>query len=170
MPAATVHAIPTTATDVQADIRNTLDARTRLQAILEALQTERAAATTDLVKQVTKDLAAATAPTPDRLFDAYKNWHTKDEHTAEKIAALEDLAAKVQDRVDEFMAQPALREELANALRLKIAALTESKGEHDEQSDAIRAHIKKLQEELDGLGKPGYATTTAQARATKKRA
>jgi chromosome segregation ATPase len=170
MPAATVHAIPTTATDVQADIRNTLDARTRLQAILESLRTERAAATTDLVKQVTKDLAAATAPTSDRLFDAYKNWRTKDEHTAEKIAALEDLATKVQDRVDEFMAQPALREELANALRLKIAALTESKGEHDEQSEAIRAHIKKLQEELDGLGKPGYATTTVPARAAKKRA
>jgi chromosome segregation ATPase len=169
MPAATVHAIPTTATDVQADIRNTLDARTKLQSILEALRAERAAATTDLVKQVTRDLAAATAPTSDRLFDAYKNWRTKDEHTAEKIAALEDLAVKVQARVDEFRAQPALKDELANALRLKIAALTESKGEHDEQSDAIRAHIKKLREELDGLGIPAaYATTAAAARTPRK--
>jgi chromosome segregation ATPase len=168
MPAATVHAIPTTATEVQADIRNTLDARTKLQAILEALKTERAAAITDLVKQVTKDLAAATAPTSDRLLDAHKNWRTKDDHTAEKIVAVEDLGVKVQARVDEFIAQPALKEALANALRLKIAALTESKGEHDEQSGAILAHIKKLREELEGLEPAGYATAAAPARTPKK--
>ena len=96
-------------------------------------------------------------------------WRTKDDHTAEKIAGLEDLAAKVQARVDEFKAQPALKEELAHALRLKIAALDEFKGEHDEQSDAIRAQIKTLRAELDGLG-PGYATGAATSKTSKKRA
>jgi chromosome segregation ATPase len=121
------------------------------------------------VKQVARDLAGTTAPTPDRLSDAHKQWRAKDQQTADKIAALEDLAAKLQARVDEFRAQPGLNDALASALRTKIAALIESKGEHDGESEAIRAHIEKLQAELDGLAtKPGHSATDAAATPRKK--
>jgi len=152
---------PAVAAEVRTDVRNTMDAREKLQAALTALGNDRATALTNLLKQVAKDLAAAAKADPDRLFGAYKTWKGKDERIAERIAVITDLHARIEQRVEEFKAQPALREQMAEILRARIAALKESKGTHDRESGAVQAQIRKLQEELEALG---YPATTGPAK------
>src|SRR5206468_2230194 len=91
---------PTNLSDIQADVRNALDARGRLPTLLDVLAVQRVDAVNAFLRTFAADLAAVKGD-PDKAFvDAqfakFTAWKTADDEFAKRIDALNAISASLE--------------------------------------------------------------------------
>ena len=160
---------PTNLSDIQADVRNALDARGRLPTLLDVLAVQRVDAVNAFLRTFAADLAAVKGD-PDKAFvDAqfakFTAWKTADDEFAKRIDALNAISASLEKRIEEFEAE--YRDEVIDLLTRQIAALNEELQRQESDESALNQRIKALESELNRVtGTP--ATKSAAAKKTKK--
>ena len=168
-----VSLVPTTGTDIRAEIKNARLARDRVHALITLLETQRADASAALLKTISADFAALKDTPTKQFADAeyakYTAWSTADQELEKRIDAFEALEPQIDayvvtlatDHEDEFVAL--LKEERA-ALQLQLA-----KENADEV--AVQARIDAVDEELAKYSGAYSSKSAASARRkTAKRA
>jgi chromosome segregation ATPase len=156
---------PTNLSDIQADVRNALDARGRLPTLLEVLTAQRVDAVNAFLRTFAADLAAVKGDADKAFVDAqfakFTAWKAADDELAKRIDALKAIGASLAKRIDEFESEH--RDEVIDLLTRQIAALNEQLKQQTSDEDALNQRIKALESELNRVA----ATPTKPAAAKK---
>jgi hypothetical protein len=161
---------PANLIDIRTDIKNTLDARDRLQTLLATLATQRQDALNAFLRAFAADLAAIKG-TPDRAFvDAqfakFTARKSADDELAKRIDVLNVIRVALEHRIGEFAKTN--RDEVIELLKQQISALEEQTQGPGSDQDAVNQRIAALQDELDRLVGSAGAKPPAAARRRKK--
>jgi hypothetical protein len=159
---------PTNLSDIQDDVKKTLDARERVPTLLNLLAVQRVNAVNAFLRTFAADLAAVKGD-PDKTFvDAqfakFTAWKTADDELAKRIDALNAISASLEKRVVEFETE--YRDEVIDLLTRQIAALNEERARQESDEDALNQRIKALESELNRV--TGTPATKSAAKKTKK--
>jgi uncharacterized coiled-coil protein SlyX len=155
--------------DIETDIKNTIDARERLQILYVTLARLRKSAANAFLRAFAFDLAAVKGD-PDKAFvDAqfakFSAWKTGDDEIGKRIDALNAIGIGINKRIAEF--ETAYRDEVIDLLRRQIAALNELLEKQEADEDALKRRIKALNDELGrllpGAAKPKPAVAAKKA-------
>jgi hypothetical protein len=159
---------PANPDDIRTDIKNTLDARERLQTLFAALAAQRRDALNAFLRAFAADLAVKGAP--DRAFvDAqYAKFTARkaaDDELAKRLEALDAIRVDLESRIGEF--EKTHRNEVVELLTRQIAALSEGPQVPESDKDAVNQRITGLQAELDRLLGSAAAKSSVAARKRK---
>ena len=151
---------------IQTDVKNTLDARDRLQALLDALAQQRGDAVNGFLRTFAADLAAVKGD-PDKAFvdgqfAKFTAWKTAGDELAKRIDAFSAISASLEKRIGEL--EHAYRDEVIDLLTRQIAALNEQRERQESDEEALNQRIKALESELNRV----VATTATSSAAAKK--
>jgi chromosome segregation ATPase len=160
---------PGAPTDIQNEIKNVMDARQRLEALIANLETQRKDAGNAFLKAFTTDLAAVKGD-PDKAFvDAqfakFNASRSADEEIAKRIAALRAIADGLAKRVEEF--KVTYRDQVIALLTAQIQALEEQLKQQESQEDILNQRLAVLKSELDQLS--SEAASAKSAASARKR-
>jgi chaperonin cofactor prefoldin len=160
---------PANPDDIRTDIKNTLDARERLQTLFATLAAQRQDALNAFLRAFAADLAAVKGA-PDRAFvDAqYAKFTARkaaDDELAKWREALDAIRIDLESRIGEF--EKTHRNEVVELLTRQIAALSEGPQVPESNQDALNQRIARLQAELDQL--LGSAAATKSSAPARKR-
>jgi hypothetical protein len=155
--------------DTQTEIRNAIDAREGVQALIATLESQRKDAGNLFLRTFAADLAAVKGSSDKSFVDAqfakFNTWKTADEEIAKRIAALQTIADGLKRRIDEFKA--ANRDQVIALLRQQIQVLEELQEKQDAEEEILNQRLEALKSELDQLASETSAKTAAPARKGK---
>jgi chaperonin cofactor prefoldin len=160
VPLNTSTAVIAAPTDLGVEIRNTFDARERLQALQAALATRRADAAAAFLKSFVTDLAALK-PEGDKAFvdtqfTRFTAWKAADDEFAKRQSALTEIALGLEARIVYFSATQrvlvvAMLRQQIDTLSHQLAATEADEAVIEQRIEALRADLRKL---TGGAAKP----------------
>lgn len=161
---------PTNLSDIQTDVKNTLDARDRMGALLAMLTAQRADAVNAFLRTFAAELAAVKGD-PDKAFvDAqfakFTAWKAADDELAKRIDALTIIQTSLEKRIGEF--ESAYPSEVIDLLTRQIDALTEQLKKQESDEGALSQRIKALEAELNRVRGTSAAKPEAAAKKGRK--
>ena len=153
---------------VRTEIQQVLDAREKTSAAIAKAKETRVTQVRDLVTNFARQFASSEVD-PGRAFELHRQWKARDDQSAERIAALEDLLEKIEDHIETLKNENT--EDVAAVLKETIQKLLRDSAEHQQQNQALQARIDKLQAELIEIeSPPGGSPPDAAAKAAKRAA
>jgi hypothetical protein len=136
---------------VRTEIQQILDVREKTAAALVKAEETRVTQVRELVKNYARQFAT-TEVDPARALDLHRQWKTRDDQSAERIAALQDLLVKVKQHVD--LLKKDSTDDVAAVLKETIYRLLQESALHQNQNKALQDRINELQKELQAIQPP----------------
>ena len=161
---------PAKATDIHADIKNTLIARRRLQTLLATLAKRRWDGMNAFLHAFAADLAKA-GDIPDKaLIDTHVARFAlrkgADNELAKRVEVLNVILVALEHRIGELAKTN--HDQVIELLKQQIAALEKQPQKPGSDRDVVNQGIAVLQDELDRLLGPAAPKPAAAARKRKK--
>lgn len=163
---------PGALSDIQTEIKNVMDARERLQALVASFEAQRKDAGNAFLKAFSTDLAAVKGD-PDKAFvDAqftkFNALRSADEDVTKRIVMLQTVADSLGKRIEEF--KVTYRDQVISLLTAQIQALEEELKKQESREDILTERLEALKRELDLLAPGDAAAKSGAAQARSKKA
>ena len=157
--------------EIQIEIQNVVDARRKLQNLIDGLNKQRAEAGSAFLREFSRDLAALKVDFDrsfvDNTFNKYTSVKQTEDQMSQRVTALGEIATRIEKSINEFRQNN--REDLMLILKRDLEKLMLARTAQEKETDSLDKEISQLQAEisqLEGAGQkkapPSQAETVQQ--------